>query len=172
MQEIIPIEHIENKIVTVRNQKVMLDRDLAELYEVETKVLKRAVRRNIDRFPNHFMFEITKDEYDSLRSHFGTLKRGEHSKYLPFAFTVYGVTMLPSVLNSEKAKQINIRIVETFINYVMQRSTYDELRKAIYSLDLKLKRDIEYISTLLFHEVDRLEQMIKPKKQIGFKKED
>ena len=108
MTTLIPIELIASKIYFIRNMKVMLDRDLAELYEVETKALKQAVRRNIDRFPADFMFELTKDEYQSLRSQIVTLKRGQHSKYAPFAFTEHGVLMLSSVLNSERAIQVNI----------------------------------------------------------------
>jgi ORF6N domain len=80
---LVPIESIQRRILVIRNEKVMIDRDLAELYGVETKQLKRAVRRNIDRFPADFMFELTREEYDSLRCQIGTLKRGEHTKYLP-----------------------------------------------------------------------------------------
>ncbi len=86
-------ESIEQRIFIIRGQKVMLDRDLAELYGVETKQLKRAVRRNLIRFPKDFMLELTKEEYDSLRCQIGTLKKGAHSKYLPFAFTEQGVAM-------------------------------------------------------------------------------
>ena len=88
-----PVAHIESRILLIRGQKVMIDRDLSELYGVETKQLKRAVRRNLDRFPSDFMFEMTREEYNSLRSQFGTLKRGTHSKYLPMAFTEQGVAM-------------------------------------------------------------------------------
>jgi len=87
----------------------MLDRDLAELYGVEVKQLKRQVKRNQDRFPVDFMFELSKEEYDALRSQFGTLKRGEHSKYLPYAFTEQGVAMLSSVLRSTRAVKVNVR---------------------------------------------------------------
>ena len=92
----------------------MLDFDLAELYSVETKQLKRQVRRNIDRFPDDFMFELNKEEYSFLRSQFGTLKRGEHSKYFPMAFTEQGVAMLSSVLNSKMAIEVNIGIIRVF----------------------------------------------------------
>ncbi len=94
MTTTVPIESIVSKILMFRGEKVMLDRDLAELYGVETKVLKQAVRRNIKRFPDDFMFELTKEENQSLRSQNVTLKRGHHSKYLPFAFTEQGVAML------------------------------------------------------------------------------
>ncbi|PQJ81806.1 ORF6N domain-containing protein [Polaribacter glomeratus] len=111
---LIPDEIITNKIYLIRNQKVMLDSHLAELYQVETKLLKRQVRRNIERFPEDFMFELSKEEYESLRSQFGTLKRGEHSKYLPMAFSEQGVAMLSSVLNSDSAIVVNIRIIRIF----------------------------------------------------------
>ena len=90
---LVPIEFIQSKIIVLRDEKVMIDRDLAELYSVETKQLKRAVRRNLDRFPADFMFELTREEYNSLRSQFGTLERGAHSKYLPMVFTEQGVAM-------------------------------------------------------------------------------
>lgn len=99
----------------IRNEKVLLDKDLAELYKVEVKQLKRAVRRNRERFPSDFIFIITRNEYNSLRSQFGTLKRGEHSKYLPYAFTEQGVAMLSSVLNSTRAVQVNIAIMRAFV---------------------------------------------------------
>lgn len=103
------LQTIQNKIYEVRGQKVMLDFDLAELYEVETRVLKQAVRRNIDRFPNDFMFELTWEEVDSLRSQIVTLNesgQGKHSKYLPFVFTEHGVTMLANVLKRELLKYL------------------------------------------------------------------
>lgn len=101
--DLIPLENISSKIYFIRNEKVLIDSDLAELYGVETKALKRAVRRNKDRFLNDFMFTLSRDEYNSLRSQFGTLKRGQHSKYLPYAFTEQCVAMLSSVLNSKRA---------------------------------------------------------------------
>ncbi|MEO8148367.1 MAG: ORF6N domain-containing protein [Bacteroidia bacterium] len=113
-QLITPDEIIINKIYLLRGMKVMLDRDLAELYGVETKQLKRQVNRNIERFPEDFMFELTKVEYDSLRSQIGTLKKGQHSKFLPLVFTEQGVAMLSSVLNSKQAIEVNIRIIRIF----------------------------------------------------------
>jgi hypothetical protein len=108
MAKLVPIESIISKIVFLRDEKVILDRDLAELYGVETKQLKRAVRRNINRFPEDFMFQLSKEEYQSLRSQFDTLKRGAHAKYPPMAFTEQGVAMLSITLNSERAIQANI----------------------------------------------------------------
>lgn len=110
------LEPIKRKIYEIRGRRVMLDSDLAELYKVETKNLKRAVRSNIERFPPDFMFELTKDEYDSLRCKNFTLKtgRGQHSKYLPFAFTREGIAMLSGLLRSEVAVQANINIMRAF----------------------------------------------------------
>jgi len=116
MSEIVIIEEaIINKIYNIRGQKVMLDSDLAELYGVETKRLKEQVRRNLERFPTHFMFQLSKDEYESLRSQIATLKQGEHSKYLPFAFTEHGVLMLSNILKSENAVKMSIKIIDIFV---------------------------------------------------------
>ena len=106
---LVPQEIIANKIFLIRDKKVLFDRDLAELYGVEIAQLKRQVRRNIDRFPGDFMFQLTQEEYQNfLRCQFGTLKRGQHSKYLPYVFTEQGVAMLSTVLNSERAIMVNI----------------------------------------------------------------
>jgi phage regulator Rha-like protein len=113
----------------------MLDRDLAELYGIETKQLKRAVRRNITRFPNDFMFELTKEEYDSLRCQFGTLKKGEHSKYFPFVFTEQGVAMLSSVLNSERAVQVNIEIMRAFVRLRQMLAAHADLERRLDALE-------------------------------------
>ena len=110
---------IQSKIYEIRGIRVMLDFDLAGIYQVETKNLKRAVRRNIDRFPPDFMFELTHNEVDSLRCNFGTLDtgaRGQHVKYLPFAFSEQGIAQLSSVLNSPFAIQMNISIITCSVN--------------------------------------------------------
>lgn len=110
------LELIQSKIYEVRGQKVMLDRDLAELYQVTTGNLNKAVQRNIGRFPQDFMFRLIKEEWDALRFQFGILKgRGEHTKYLPYAFTEMGVAMLSSVLRSTIAIQVNIHIMRAFV---------------------------------------------------------
>lgn len=129
MSDLIPIERIESKILVIRNQRVLLDRDLAELYEVPTKVLKQAVRRNIARFPEDFIFELTREEQDYLRSQSVTLKRGQHSKYLSMAFTEQGIAMLSSVLKSERAILVNVAIIRTFVS-MRQMIKNDELTKA------------------------------------------
>ncbi len=124
-ESIIPIDLITSKILFVRNEKVLLDKDLAELYGVETRVLNQAVKRNLSRFPDDFMFQLNIAEYRSLRSQFVTLKRGAHSKYLPYVFTEQGVAMLSSVLNSPRAVQVNIAIMRAFV----------QIRKFLYSND-------------------------------------
>ena len=111
---IIPQEIIENKIFLIRGKKVMLDRDLSILYEVKTMVLNQAIKRNADRFPEDFMFQLTKSEFENLKSHFVISSWGGTRK-LPYAFTEYGVVMLSSVLNSTRAVQVNIQIVRTFV---------------------------------------------------------
>ena len=108
------LQLIQSKIYEIRGQKVMLDFDLAEMYGTETKYLKRSVKNNIKRFPSDFMFELTKEEFDSLRCSFSTSKRGG-TRYMPYAFTEHGVAQLSSVLNSDLAIEINIQIIRAFI---------------------------------------------------------
>jgi phage regulator Rha-like protein len=133
----IPVERIEKAILLIRGEKVILDRTLAELYGVETKQLKRAVRRNIRRFPSDFMFELTKEEYDSLRCQFGTLKRGQHSKYMPLAFTEQGVAMLSSVLNSKRAIEVNILIMRAFVKLRVMISSHKERLRKLEDMEKK-----------------------------------
>ena len=133
---------IENKIYEIRGQKVMLDFDLAEMYGVETKRLKEQVRRNIERFPAEFMFELTKEEVQFSRSQFATLKTGQghNIKYLPFAFTEYGIVMLSSVLKSKTAVEVNINIIRAFVRmrqYLLSSVPPKELEE--------LKQRIEYL---------------------------
>ena len=128
------IELIKNKIFEIRGQKVMLDFDLALLYNVETKRLKESVRRNIDRFPEDFMFELTKIELDSLRSQIASSNR-DRLRYIPFAFTEQGIAMLSSVLNSEKAIAINISIIRAFVTIRQFTLTYSELKDRILAIE-------------------------------------
>ncbi|MBU4332023.1 ORF6N domain-containing protein [Patescibacteria group bacterium] len=163
---IIPSERVTNKIIFIRGRKVMLDQDLAELYGVETKELKRAARRNTSRFPVDFMFELTLEEYQFLRSQFGTLKRGEHAKYLPYAFTEQGVAMLSSVLNSERAIQVNIQIIRIFIKLREMLSTHKELREKIEKMEKKYDKQFRVV----FEAIKRLlDKKSEPTKEIGFK---
>ena len=123
----------------------MLDRGLAELYEVETAQLKRAVRRNIDRFPPDFMFELAREEYYSLRYQFGTLKRGEHSKYLPMDFTEQGVAMLSSVLKSKSAIEVNIAIMRAFVELRKMISSHADLERKLASLEKKYDEQFKIV---------------------------
>lgn len=128
------LEIIKNKIHEIRGYKVILDFDLAELYQTETKVLKQAVRRNLNRFPSDFMFELTNKEFQSLRSQIVTSNRGG-SRYMPFAFTEQGVAMLSSVLNSDKAIDINISIMRTFVTIRQFTLSYAELKTRIEEIE-------------------------------------
>ena len=134
------LQVIQTKIFKIRGQMVMLDFDLAALYEVETKVLNQAVRRNTERFPEDFMFQLTRDEYTALRSQIVTLEkgRGKYSKYNPFAFTEHGVAMLSGILNSQKAIETNIAIMRAFVALRRYAMTFDELAAKIISHDKEL----------------------------------
>jgi hypothetical protein len=156
----IPDELIINKIYWIRDQKVMLDKDLAKLYDVEMKRLKEQVRRNINRFPENFMFELTAKEHNSLRSHFATLKREKHSKYPPFAFSEYGILMLSSVLNSEKAVKMSLRIIETVVRLGKLASNYDKLLGKIQQMESHNREQIGEIFKVL-------EQLLATPKEIG-----
>jgi phage regulator Rha-like protein len=139
-------EAIATRILTIRNMRVMLDRDLAPLYGVTTGNLNKAIKRNIDRFPDDFMFQLNKGEIEALRFQFGSLKQGEHFKYLPYAFTEQGVSMLSAVLKSPKAVDISIRIMRAFVKLRTILATNDALRYAIEGLERRVgknERDIQ-----------------------------
>ena len=189
---------IQNTIYEIRGQRVMLDFDLAALYQVETKVLKQAVRRNIERFPEDFMFEISNEEYNSLkisiRSQIVTLEidgRGKYPKYPPFAFTEMGVAMLSSVLRSRTAIQVNIAIMRVFVamrNYLSQASQHsaqiNELRCRLQLLEQEVRENLKAINDMgedIGKDIDaiyqaigalsvKLPQIRKEPQKIGFKK--
>ncbi|MGB3948798.1 MAG: ORF6N domain-containing protein [Bacteroidia bacterium] len=168
---IIPDEVIMNKIYYIRGQKVMLDSDLAELYGVETKRLKEQVRRNIERFPERYMFELTKEEAEVSRSQFATLKRGENIKYLPYAFIEHGVLQLSNVLKSKKAIAVSLKIIDVFIQLreILNNST--ELRLEIEKIKRKLDnqgKNMEVVFKYLDELLEKKENT-KPRKQIGYK---
>lgn len=135
------LEEIRTKIYEVRGRQVMLDKELAELYGVEVKALNQAVKRNIKRFPDDFMFQLNKDEYDFLRSQIVTIKngRGGHTKYLPYVFTEQGVAMLSSVLRSDTAIEVNIRIMRAFVairqHFAIQKKEGGVLEERIKQLE-------------------------------------
>lgn len=167
----LPDEVLMNKIYIIRNQKVMLDSDLAELYGVETKQLKRQVNRNIERFPADFMFELTKQEAEVSRCQFGTLKQGENIKYLPYVFTEHGVLMLSSVLNSPKAIQVNIQIMRIFTRIRQSLTDNTELRLIIEEIRKKTDNNTKNIE-LVFQYFDELldkKEKVEPRTQIGYK---
>lgn len=172
-KSLIPTEKITNKIYLIRNEKVLLDADLAELYGVETRVLKQAVRRNRDRFPIDFMLRLTLDEWKVLRSQTVTLKkRGQHSKYPPYAFTEQGVAMLSSVLKSKRAIQVNIAIMRTFVQmrkfFQSQDGLASQLKKLEKETTEKFKEQGKQIQ-LIFEAIKQLiVEKQKPKKPIGF----
>lgn len=163
-----PLEIITQKIHEIRGQKVMLDFDLAALYETETRILKQAVRRNIERFPEDFMFELTEKEYNSLRSQFVILKkgRGQHSKFSPFAFTEQGVAMLSSVLKSNKAIEINISIMRTFVTIRQFALNYTELQHKIMEIEGQLPEIYNVLNYLVDKEETKTET---ERAKIGFK---
>lgn len=165
---------IQDKIHTIRNQKVMFDFDLAELYQVETRALKQAVRRNLKRFPTDFMFELTREEYNSLRSQIVTLEKnnkGKHSKYLPFVFTEQGISMLSSVLRSDLAIEINISIMRVFIKLRQFALSNAELIGKLDALKNKYDKQFSTIYEALDYllKKDKQENVQKERKQIGYK---
>ena len=160
------LEVIQNKIYEIRGLKVMLDFDLALLYNVETKVFKQSVRRNINRFPNDFMFELTEIEFNSLRSQIVTSNRGG-IRYLPFAFTEQGIAMLSSILKSDNAIEINISIMRTFVTIRQFALNYTELQKRINEIEGQLPEIYNVLNYLV--EKDNNE-VINERNKIGYKK--
>lgn len=181
----IPVEHVERRILLIRGHNVMLDSDLAELYGVETKALNRAVRRNRERFPEGFMFQLTREEHRSLRYQFGTLEpkarseaqglrsqfvtlesgRGKYSKYLPMAFTEQGVAMLSSVLRSHRAIQVNIAIMKTFVRLRELMATHRDLAEKIATLESKYDAQFRVV----FDAIRKLlAPPARPRRRIGF----
>ena len=161
------LQFIQRKIYEIRGQRVMLDFDLAELYGTETKFLKRAVKRNIDRFPEDFMFELTKEELENLRYQFGTSSWGG-IRYLPFAFTEHGVAMLSGVLNSAKAIEMNIGIIRAFIALRRYALTFDEIAAKVLEHDKEIADINEALRQLAPHEKDPEAWENRPR--IGFNK--
>jgi ORF6N domain len=149
VNQLIEIKDIAQQIYTIRGVKVMLDRELARLYEVETKVLKQAVRRNIKRFPSDFMFELTSDEEKSLRSQIVTLEMGKYSKYLSFAFTELGVAMLSSVLKSDHAIDVNMMIMRAFVQLRHIAIEHAELKREVEALRKQTEERFEIVFTVL-----------------------
>ncbi|HKZ78558.1 MAG TPA: ORF6N domain-containing protein [Pyrinomonadaceae bacterium] len=164
---LIPIERIEKAIYLIRGEKVMVDRDLALLYGVETKMFNRAVKRNLKRFPPDFMFQLTADETYVLRYQIGTSKKGRGGRrYLPYVFTEQGVAMLSSVLNSERAVLVNIEIMRAFVKLRQMLASNAELSRRLDELESKYDRHFKVV----FDAIRKL--MLPPvrdRKEIGFR---
>jgi len=177
-QNLIPVEIIINKIFLIRGKKIMFNKNLAQLYNVETKALKQQVKRNRERFPKNFMFELTKKEFRnwknkildqenlSLRSQIVTSKRGG-SRYLPYVFTEQGVAMLSSVLKSKKAIQVNIQIIRTFTKLREILLTHKKLREKIEKMETKYNQKFKTIFQVIKNLIQEKANL--PTKKIGFK---
>ena len=167
-RSVVPAELIESRIVLLREHKVMLDSDLAGLYQVDVKVLNQAVRRNIDRFPADFMFQLTAEEAELLRSQSVTLEtgRGRHRKYLPYAFTEQGVAMLSSVLRSQSAVLVNIEIVRAFVRLREMLATNRDLARKLDELERRYDAQFKAV-------FDAIRQLMGPpvasKRRLGFR---
>ena len=167
---VVPIERIENQIYLIRGEKVMLDTDLAELYEVLTKNLNLAVRRNKERFPEDFMFQLTEEEAESLRLQIATSKIGRGGRrYLPYAFTELGVAMLSAVLNSQRAVQMSILIMRAFVRLRELIASHKDLADRIEKLESNQDQHASVIN-ILAEEIDNLKlpPPEPPRKPIGF----
>lgn len=168
MKAVIPIETIEKKILLLRGQKVMLDKDIAELYNVLTRDLNKAVRRNLDRFPEDFMFQLLEEEFKDLKFQFGTSRWGGTRKQ-PYAFTEHGVAMLSSVLRSKRAAQVNIEIMRAFVKLRELLATHKDLARKLEELEKKYDSQFR----IVFEAIRQL--MMPPektKRQIGFRVEE
>jgi len=166
MESLVPVEIIEGKILLIRRQKVILDADLAALYQVETKNLLRTVKRNLKRFPPDFMFQLKKEEFDNLRFHFGTSSQWGGRRYLPLAFTEQGVAMLSSVLNSDRAIEVNIQIMRAFVKLREMIASHKDLARKLDTLEKKYDDNFKVV-------FDAIRALMaappeKPKKKIGF----
>jgi hypothetical protein len=174
LQALVAEQKILNKIYAIRGEKVMLDQDLAEMYSVETKQLKRQVKRNRDRFPKDFMFELTTKEFENLRSQIGTSSWGG-TRYMPMAFTEQGVAMLSSILNSKTAIEVNIRIIRVFTKMREFALTHKEILLQLVKLEKEVKgnsKDIENIFMVLKELLEKESKPPKPRNPIGFKQYD
>ncbi|MFM9909688.1 MAG: ORF6N domain-containing protein [Chitinophagaceae bacterium] len=174
VQILVMEQKILNRIYVVRGQKIMLDEDLAEMYKVETKRLNEQVKRNIKRFPKDFMFTLTEKEYENLKSQNATSSWGGRRK-LPTAFTEQGVAMLSSVLNSDVAIEVNIRIIRVFTKLKEYALTHNEILVQLGKLEKEVKvnnKDIENIFLVLKELLDKQNKPMLPRNKIGFKNYD
>lgn len=165
MGNLIPVEFIEKRIFYLRTEKVMIDRHLAEMYGVDTRILNQAVKRNIKRFPPEFMFQLSKEERDEVITICDDLAALKFARTMPFAFTEHGLAMLSSVLNSDRAIQVNIEIIKSFVRLRKLLATHKELQKKIE--DMEEKYDDQF--RIVFQAIKQLlQEEEKPKRKIGF----
>ena len=168
-KSLLPAERVEKRILLLRRQNVLLDADLAELYEVETKQLVRAVKRNIERFPDDFAFQLTQEEFDILREHAGDTGQWGGRRYPPYAFTEQGVAMLSSVLTSDRAIQVNIEIMKAFVHMRRILASNRALARRMEELEERLDEHDTEIA-VIFDEIRKIiEPDPKPQGRIGFK---
>jgi hypothetical protein len=168
-EDMVPVDRIEGMIYRIRSQRVMLDADLADLYGVETKSLNRAVKRNIERFPEDFMFQLTSEEFENLRFQIGTSRSWGGRRYPPYAFTEQGVAMLSGVLKSERAINVNIEIMRAFVRLRYIMSTHKDLADKLDALEGKYDRQFKVV----FEAIRKLMTPPEPegRKRIGFRKD-
>jgi hypothetical protein len=166
------LELIKRSILEIRGKKVILDFELAKMYQVETKYLKRTVRNNLKRFPPDFMFEITNDEWSSLRCNFSTSKKQGGIRYVPFAFTEQGVAMLSGLLNSDVAIEVNINIMRAFVLMRQFALTYQELSEKLIDLENRHNQKFDDIEQVLKYLIQKDKKQIqeRERKQVGYKK--
>ena len=167
------VEHIKNSILEIRGKKVMLDMELAKIYNIETRVLKQSVRRNIERFPLDFMFELTQEEWKTIRSQIVMFNSGKGTfpKYLPFAFTEQGVAMLSAVLNSHRAVETSVQIMRAFVMMRQWALNHQELTEKLTVLEQQYGqkfKDIEHVLNYLIRK-DQTTTQQASRKAIGFK---
>jgi len=164
--EIIPVENIVNRIYVFRGIRVMLDRDLAELYQVETRRLNEQVKRNLNRFPSDFMFQLNNEEFSSLMSQNATSSRGGIRKH-PYVFTEHGILMLSNVLNSERAVDVSIQIIRAFSKLREMLSAHEDIKKKIESMEKKYDSQFK----IVFDAIRELiTEELKPERKIGFER--
>ena len=165
-------DEIAHKIKIIRGKKVLLSYDLAEIYQVEHKRFNEQVKRNMDRFPENYMFQLSEKENESLRSHFATLKKGQHQKYPPYAFTEHGVLMLATVLKGNIAIQVSMMIVDTFIRLNEMVKLEDLIFQKINELEIKVESNEKNVNSLIDYLNAFIEIGPKGKRKIGFKLDD
>jgi len=165
-QSLVPAERIESRILLLRGHKVMLSTDLAELYGVEPRVLVQAVKRNIERFPEDFMFQLNEEEFSDLKSQFVTSSWGGIRRAAPYAFTEQGVAMLSSVLRSKRAVQVNVEIMRAFVRLRRMLATHEDLARKLDALEKRYDAQFKAV-------FDAIRQLMAPpepkRRQIGFR---